>query len=223
MWRSVSLIQFIKQIINIDSIGEIIIINNDKEKTPDDQILNHHKINLQNSDRNLYVTPSWNFGASIAKFNHLCFLSDDLIVNENVFDRVDKFLVNEEVGMVCLLTRYLDDPNYEKFYTDNSINIVYCHEPDSNKRPSAVGMGTLFFLRKELWQNIPHIKIFHGEVLQWNRIDKFKKNYIITNCYADTPWHVTWKSISQDELLRSEFSKIQEEDQQFAENMRFTF
>jgi hypothetical protein len=219
MWRYSPFIEYLDQLINIDVIGEIIIINNDVNKTPD---LKHPKLNIINNKENIYVCPSWNLGAQLAKYDKLGFLSDDAIIDTNVFAKVDEFLT-KDIGMIGILAKYNEyAPIYEKFYTDGSINFVNSQEPDDEKRPPATGIGNLFFLNKKDWKDIPEeIKIFHGEVLQWNRIQAYKSNYIITNCRIETPWHVTWKSISEE--IPNEFCEIQKRDQEICESMSFIF
>jgi len=219
MWRHQPFIEYLNQILDIDVIGEVIIINNDISKTPD---ISHEKLKIINNDYNIYVCPSWNLGAKLAQFDKLGFLSDDANIDTRVFSKVDEFLT-EEIGMVGILAPYNEyAPIYEKFYTNGSIEFVNSQEPEDDKRPPAMGIGNLFFLNKKDWKDIPEeIKIFHGEVLQWNRIQVYKSNYIITNCHIETPWHVTWKSISEE--IPNEFCEIQKRDQEICESMSFIF
>lgn len=221
MWRHTPFLETLKDLVNVACIDEIVIINNDVKNTPDADILKHEKIKMHNSETNLYVNPSWNLGARLAKNAKLAFFSDDVSVDLKVFDKVNDFL-NDEVGMIGILSRYLDDPSYDKFMTDGSIDIVYNYEPDADKRPPPIGIGNLFFLNKKDWKNIPtELKIFHGEMLQWNRLSSIKKNYIITNCRIETPGHVTWTYLAKEQ--NAEFSKIQMNDQKIAEQRGFIF
>ena len=222
MWAYSPFIDFLKTIVDIEYIGEFILINNSKQNTPVDDILNHPKIRVISPDSNLYVAPSWNLGAHIAQFETLGFLSDDVFVDNRVFEKVDAFFnkdINDEVGMIGILSKYLEDPNYDMFYTNGNIDIVYVHDNTLDRRPSATGMGNLFFVKKKDWKDIPHVKIFHGEVLQWKRLDLIKKNYVITNCYNDTPWHATWHMLS--DVSSDEFGEIQKNDQNFMDNVGY--
>ena len=221
MWKYSPFLDVLKDLVNVGCIDEIIIINNDKDNTPDCDTLNHSKIKIHNSETNLYVNPSWNLGVKLAKNNKLAFFSDDVSVNLKVFDKVNNFLT-DDVGMIGILSRYLDDPSYDKFMRDGSIDILYNYDPDPEKRPPPIGIGNLFFLNKGDWKDLPNnLKVFHGELLQWNRLSSIKKNYIITNCHIETPGHVTWKYLSITD--NTVFSRIQVEDQKIAEEMGFNF
>lgn len=226
MWVYDPFVDFLKTLTDIECIGEFIIINNSKENQPNDSILNHPKIKIVTPESNLYVAPSWNLGASLAQFETLAFLSDDLIVDTKIFKKVDDFNLNDvkdEIGMICILSKYLDDPNYNKFYSDGEIDIRYVHGGEVENRPAATGMGNLFFVKKKDWKDIPHVKIFHGELLQWKRLDKIKKNYVVTNCYNDTPWHATWTKLSQNEETAEAFRQHQKDDQEYCDKIEFCF
>jgi len=222
MWRYPPFIEYLNYLVEIECIDDIVIINNDVARTPENEILKHYKLNIYNSKENLYVNPSWNLGSKLAKNSLLGFLSDDVEVDLNVFDKVDKFM-NSSIGMIGILARYADhEQHYDKFFTDGSIEIVSTLEPDDNKRPPPIGIGNLFFVRKDDWKDIPNeIKIFHGEALQWNRLSEIKNNYIITNCKINTPWHVTWKHLSEEDNFV--FDNIQRKDQKLAQEMKFIF
>jgi hypothetical protein len=224
MWKYPPFLEFFKSLVHIGCIGELIIINNNKQETPNDLIFSHPKVRIHNSESNLYVAPSWNLGANLAQFEHLAFLGDDVFVDINIFRKVDGFLsedVEDNVGIVGAVFRYDGDDTYQRFYTDGSIDIIYVHEGEDGKRPSAAGMGNLFFIKKKLWKEIPFVKIFHGEVLQWNRLDPIKKNHVVVNCNTDTPWHTTWKNLAETSV--DEFNRIQMRDQEYCENVKFYF
>lgn len=227
MWRYQEFLYALPNLIFVDCIKEIIVINNDKSRTPDASCLTHPKVKMHTPESNIYVVPSWNYGAYHASNEWMCFLSDDLNFDARLFYKLKNFIEtsenSSEIGMIGLLTPYHDDPTYNRLFKDGEIDIVYCNDPDPNKRPSTTGMGNLFFVNKKDWKDIPNLKIFHGELLQWQRIYKYKKNYMITNCRAETPWHVTWKSLADDYSIREEIERIQITDQQIAESMNFTF
>jgi len=226
MWRHEPFLDFFPRLLQIDCINDIVIINNDKSRFPDIDAFKDKKINVYTPESNLFVNPSWNLGASLAKNDWMCFLSDDLNFDTRVFYEIRDFVQkdDDEIGMIGLLTPYLDESTYHKFFTDGEIDLVYCNEPDDEKRPNTTGIGNLFFIHKRDWKDIPSdLKIFHGEVLQWQRINKYKRNYVITNCRAETPWHVTWHSLASDPNTDTEFQRIQISDQKLAESMNFTF
>jgi len=223
MWAYPNFLDFLPKVLERESIGEVIIINNDVDKTPSNDILKHDKIKIHNCEENIFVVPSWNLGASLAKYPILGFLGDDVEVNVGVFDKVSEF-IKPEMGMIGLLSSYFTEDYekiYHKFLIDDSITFSDPEDPDYTKRPPPCGIGNLFFVLKQNWLNIPNVKIFHGEIILWNKLSQTKKNYMITNCSNQTPWNVTWKFLADNES--NKFTTIQHEDQKLAESMNFTF
>lgn len=100
MWRSPFVEPLLSQLDGIASVGEIILIDNDPARTPNlDGI--KKLIHLQNASNN-YVSPSWNQGFLASSHENLCFLNDDIIIPENVFDLVDSFL-GPNIGIVGIM------------------------------------------------------------------------------------------------------------------------
>jgi GT2 family glycosyltransferase len=230
MWKHKPFLEFLKNLVEIECIGEIIIINNSVEDTPKDPIFSHTKIIMHNSETNLFVAPSWNLGAKLAKYINMGFLSDDVFVDTRVFEKVDNFINNEaheDIGMIGLVIKYKDNTDYDDAYTDGSINIIQIDQvvPTIGKRLAPVGIGCLFFMRKQEWKDIPQqVKIFHGEVLQWNRLAYAnRKNYYIYNCFAQTPWHITWNALGVGEENWEKLNILILEDQHYCESVNFTF
>lgn len=226
IWAHSPFLDFLPDLLNRESVGEVLIINNEKRLTPTNQILSHPKIRMYESSENLFVAPSWNLGSQICKYEKMAFLSDDLKCDAKVFDLADQFLDLPNVGMIGIVTPYGDTNCYEKNFSDGSINIINYQSKDINgdRISSEVGVGNLFFIRKENWKDIPGVKIFHGEVLQWNRMEEInKQNFLIINCYAETPWHVSWLKISADPETAHILGKYQVEDQKFCESIQFRY
>ena len=226
MWAYSPFLEFLHEVLHRDSVGEVLIINNEKKLTPTNSILSHPKIRMYESPENLFVAPSWNLGAQICKYEKMAFLSDDLKCDSRVFDVVDQFLDFPNVGMVGIVMPYEGTDCYEKNFSDGSIDIINCQSKDNdgNRISSEVGIGNLFFLKKENWKEIPVVKIFHGEILQWNRMEEInKQNFVIINCYAETPWHVSWLKMSENPETAHLLGKYQNEDQKFCESIGFRF
>ncbi len=227
MWKSDKILEMIARIVDIDSVKEIIVINNEKNSTPESDVLKHSKVKIHESETNLFVCPSWNLGAKLSKYPILCFCQDDITFDVKVFDKVKRlFEEDSNVGVVGSLVSYNKEEKYQdvysKFFTDGSINLVLAQEPDPSKRPPPTGAGNLFFIKKEDWIDIPNeIKIFHGELLIWNYYDERKRNYIITNFDIKTNWHTTWTYLA--EVDSNSFSNIQLNDQMTCEKQGFRF
>ena len=226
MWAYPPFLEFLLEVLGRNSVGEVLIINNEKKSTPVSDILSHPKIRMYESPENLFVAPSWNLGAQICKYDKMAFLSDDLKCDSAVFDLVDRFLDLPNVGMVGIVMPYEGTDCYEKNFSDGSIDIINCQSKDikGDRISSEVGIGNLFFLKKENWKDIPGVKIFHGEILQWNRMEEInKQNFVIVNCYAETPWHVSWIKMSENPETSHLLGKYQIEDQKFCEGIGFRF
>jgi hypothetical protein len=227
MWKSSDILEMLPKMCGVDLIDEIIIINNEVSSTPVEDCLKHPKIKMHNSQTNLFVSPSWNLGAKLAKNPILCICQDDIIFDEKVFEKVDKLYETEpDVGIVGSLISYSTSSEYvdayPKFYVDGSINFVPNREPDLKKRPPETGFGCFFFIKKSDWIDIPEeIKIFHGEIFLWNHYNERKDNYIITNFNIKTKWHTTWLKFAETNGL--EFAEIQKNDQKICEEMKFKF
>ena len=58
MWRFEPFCEFLQDLVELDVIGEVIIINNSQENTPNKNILNHDKIKMINAEQNIFVNPS---------------------------------------------------------------------------------------------------------------------------------------------------------------------
>lgn len=215
MWKHEPFLDYLEGVLEQESVGEVIIINNDVVATPDSELLSHKKIRMHNCEKNIYVAPAWNLGAEMAHYDKLCFLSDDIEVDLNVFNKTDAFL-KPDIGMVGLLVEYPGDDSYEKFLTDGSINYVAMNGPHNSSKPNIVGIGTLFFVNKSDYTAIPKVKIFHGEVMLWKRIETAKTNYMITNCESLVSWHTTINFLGKNQNTSPEYVLIQKEDYEAA-------
>lgn len=226
MWKSSDILEMLPKMCGVDLIDEIIIINNEVSSTPVEDCLKHPKIKMHNSQTNLFVSPSWNLGAKLAKNSILCICEDDIVFDVRVFKKVyDLYETSEKVGIVGSLISYSSEgyvDAYPKFYVDGNINFVVNSEPDQNKRPPETGFGCLFFIKKSDWIDIPEeVKIFHGEIFLWNHYNERKDNYIITNFDIKTKWHATWRDFSA--RFPNEFVEIQSNDQKICEELKFKF
>jgi len=222
MWYAKDFCDFLQRITELSVVDEIIIINNNSPETPDHASLKHPKVKMHNMHQNIFVAPSWNLGAKLACNETLAFLSDDVIVNLNVFQRTYDFIQDktEIIGVVSVLTDDVNDHSYFKFFKEDSIQFFSATDVDPEKRPPSIGMGNLFFLQKKDWIDIPEeIKIFHGEALIWNYFYETKRNFIIADCKIETKWHTTWEKIA--ELDADEFNKIQMSDQEFCNSINY--
>lgn len=184
MWRVADqFVNFLHVLCDCEAVGEIIIINNDNTKTPDN--LHHPKIRMFDPGRNTFVNPAWNFGVDNAVYDRLCIVNDDVIFGTEVFDRLQN-MITPANGLFGL------HPGIEDFnqipITDKSIDIV---KWASGKH--TYGFGSLFFCHKASWHPIPDgLDVFFGDNYIFDlQIAMGKPNYFIANLDFETKFAVT--------------------------------
>ena len=68
MWRYEPFVKFLTDLLDHDLVHEVIIINNDKPKTP--ELPDSPKLRLVDFGGNIYVNPSWNRGVRFNELGH---------------------------------------------------------------------------------------------------------------------------------------------------------
>lgn len=149
-------------------VEEIIVINNNKEETPN-WIKENKKVKLIDPGERLYFNKSVNLGVDLCKNDICCVLNDDvIIVNRNIFKYISEQL-KHELGAI--------------FISKNSINAHGVDLSIELKKISGIehGNGMLFFLRKSSFVKIPEKIVHHhgdGFIAAINKLQK-KQNYTI--------------------------------------------
>lgn len=198
MWVPETFCDFLQYVVKQECVGEVIIINNAVDKTPDHSVLSHPKIRMVNCDENIYVNPAWNLGAQMAFFEHLCFLSDDVIVDLRAFYKADDFMAKTpDMGMLYICPGY--EEQQQPKVTTGEIEI------ESSPVTNRYGYGAFFFVHKNSWNPIPEqFKIWFGDHFTFMHFQLQRKvSYYIKNCFFSTPWAVTVKDIARDPDFRS--------------------
>lgn len=210
LWKYPPYLEFLPTILAQESVGEVIIINNAPYKTPDDPILSHPKIRMCNQEKNLYIAPSWNLGATLATYDKLCFIADDVKVGEILFDRVDPY-VTEDIGMIHVQADYESHTHvYHRTLTDGSVTMIDAEGLE------VIGIGGCFFIHKKNYYHIPKIKVIYGECLIWDyQIKAGRKNLAAVNVHFYSPWHVS--AHHMDEIENHENVKYEEDRKAYYE------
>jgi hypothetical protein len=198
MWRYTPFLSFLADLVKVDVVGEVIIINNDINYTPNVNVLVHPKIKLVNCSRNIYVNPAWNLGARLSQFDKLCFLNDDISVDLKLFYKIDEFLTSDvgTIGIVEGNTAMGQPP-----FVDGTIDFVQW------TGQFMYGFGTLFFVHKSNWIPIPDgLKVYYGDnwVFDSQLFSNKKNNYMITNTLVHHEHSQTSKSLSISEFYEPE-------------------
>jgi len=183
MWRANEvLIPFLYKLAACESVGEIIIVNNDSNNTPN--LAYDPKIKLFNFDTNIYVNPAWNFGVTISQFDRLCIANDDISFDTRVFEVLqDKLLESAGVFGLCP-----GDPMFNQHpVTTKTIDII----PWSGQNTH--GFGCLMFINKLSWNKIPvGLDVYYGDNYIFDiQLINGKTNYLIANMDFYTPFAST--------------------------------
>ncbi len=214
MWAHQPFLDNLKNLVALDAIDEIIVIDNNQAAAPTDDVLQNPKVKVHKCLKNSYVCPSWNLGVTLAKNEKLAFMADDVTVNSAVFAKMDEFL-NDDVGMVMVLSPNTESTEYETFLTSNSVKIASTRVEEDVVKPKPIGMGNLFFLMKKHWLDIPAgYKILGGDNYQWNKQHSVRQNYIVYDCELTTAGPVTLGKLQEDlnteihDVLKSDHDEI---------------
>jgi hypothetical protein len=210
MWRFSPFIDFVKDLIQVDIINEIIIINNDNTRTPADPVLTNPKIQMLDFGGNIFVNPAWNIGVNASKNDIVCILNDDLIFDLRLFYKIENF-ITPEMGVIGL-SEGVVDLGQTPITTGE---IVF--EPFTGQ--NCYGFGELMFVHKRNWKDIPSgLNIGFGEVFIFERLlYKGHQNYFISNML-----HFHGGSTTQREVPRSEAAVRLLQEQSVYEHIKKT-
>jgi len=181
LWKTSGLKERLLNISNVESVGEIILIDN--SETPED-IQNIDKLKHIKEYENTYVNPAWNKGARLAKYDKLCFVNDDVDFDLNIFETILP-LITEDKGMIGLAEFHgagvwEDEPgaDYSRPSDKRGDRGYKTHILEINERKP--GYGCFFFMHKKSYVQIPEdIKIWYGD--DWLFYKSGKQNYSIMN------------------------------------------
>lgn len=200
MWRSgPTFLDFVQDLTRMPVIDEIIVINNDLEKTPDHAVLMHPKVRIFSFGRNIYVNPAWNFGVHASNSDIVCIMNDDLLFDLRLFFKVADFMGNPEASK-----------NFGSMGLSNGV-IEYGQTPLTNGDikfepfvdQACYGFGNLMFVKKSLWSPIPDgLDITHGDVYIFDHsYFSGRQNYFITNLMHCHEGSMTVKDIQTPDFF----------------------
>ena len=170
MWKPSLVMATIKEIVEQPAVGELIIIDNSETTTNMFDVIHTQfpKVVYINEGKNTYVNPAWNKGASLAKYDKLLFVNDDVQTDWSFVNALEEY-ITEERGMIGAgVSCWQYKENYE-----GSGGIV----PISN-RPNCY--GCVFAIHKNSYTPIAEDLLIHyGD--DWLFQKSGKQNYEITN------------------------------------------
>lgn len=195
MWFYKPFLDFVEQLVKVPQIKEVIIINNNVKDTPTHPVLEHPKIILCNCSENIYVNPAWNLGVKLSNSDKICIANDDIIVDLKLFPMAEEF-ITPQVGLLGI------SPGRPEFgqqpVTNGSIDILPWN------REHTFGFGSLFFLHKNNWVDIPQeLMVYYGDNWIFDiQIRKQNPIFIITNCFFYSPWAQTTGKVRNEFIDR---------------------
>lgn len=194
---------FLKDLVKIPIVDEIIITNNSPENTPDDLILNHEKIRMFSVGENLYPGPSYNHEFSRIKNEICCMMSDDVIFDIKVLYLIDMFL---EPGKVVLCVP--KEQTSDKLLKGNLELLPFTEE--MNNRKDLFHFGSLIFMCKNDWINIPAgLNFFYGDMWILDTMFLRKKEiFILKDFFYHSPFSNTINTFSNKEKLYQKESML---------------
>jgi glycosyltransferase involved in cell wall biosynthesis len=186
----------IQELSDCEEVGEIIIINNTQNQVSFD----NPKVREIFEGKNTYINPAWNKGASLATFNKLCIMNDDIWFDWEYLKDISKF-ITEDRGMIGMSSNNYDTP-IDKF----QINPIFGNQKTTRgHRPT--GYACCFFIHKNNWDLIPEeLKLWAGD--DWIFYRSKNYNYVIDGIKC----HGYLSATLDDESLEKEFNPIKEND-----------
>lgn len=189
LWLPHYFLNTLRVLCDYSLVDEIIIIDNDKTKTPTDNILKHHKIKLLTQESNIYVNPAWNLGVSLCKNEKICILNDDITFDLHIFDYLNEKL-NKSIGIIGLdmlgiMNENNDNSPSWEMLVDNCKfeNYISLYAIETR----IFGFGCIMFFHIGSYYEIPKdLLVFCGDdyLVEMNK-KMNKQNYVFTgvrNC-----------------------------------------
>jgi hypothetical protein len=145
LWKSERIKVLFFDLIECEQVGEIIVIDN----APNKDIDHLPKVVHIKNKENIFVNPAWNLGISIATYENIAIINDDVNFDTSIFAILEPQI--KDVGVCGMMYE-----NYSKKKTE-AIKIFPLVE-----RP--YGWGCLIFLHKSNYVEIPNeLKIACGD------------------------------------------------------------
>jgi glycosyltransferase involved in cell wall biosynthesis len=155
IWSSDKIYESVALLNSSYAVGEIIIINNRPEACK--KKLEGEKVREFVFETNQYVNPSWNFGVSQAKFEKICILNDDVLLEDMVLHFMTLRLEESWVGLVGLSKSCYDLSDAHKDYRERNWHLEQIAVRNR-------GFGCALFIKKENYVPIPEdLKIWFGD------------------------------------------------------------
>ena len=191
MWKAPHLKKMLPMLEKHPLIGEIILIDNDPQKT-DHTLLNQISklVYFSFENGNIFVNPAWNHGVWASKYDKLFFLNDDCIVNlfnlEFIYNRIvpDRGILGFSASSYCIYTIDAYEILANAGFGEN-LKLTAANPADFKQTTGMphVSYGSAMFLHKDNYRVIPNdFRIYYGDLFLYiNNLKNEIGNYIIEN------------------------------------------
>ncbi len=164
MWRSPSFASALRKYCSSPYVGEIILIDNNHRKRPEDDILSDPKVTLVSYGKNIYVNPAWNEGYLRSSADFICLLNDDITVEPEVFE----FVANYDLTNVDIIGSFLRGTIDNFNINAKAVQGTRLFKLNLNKKHPIGGQsyafGVCMFVKRSSYNLIPSLyKIWFGD------------------------------------------------------------
>ena len=196
MWKAPHMFKMLPTLNDHPLVGEIIFIDNDKEKADKEFLGKLNKLVYLPQEQNIFVNPAWNLGVKHSKYDRLCIINDDCLANIRFLESIYTKLTPEtglfgfssdsyselaaessQFSIETFDTMLLQDLGTDVWF--NKINPLEFRDFSGMPHPA---YGSFMFMHKESYYEIPEFKIFYGDLfLYLMNLKNKKQNYTIEN------------------------------------------
>ena len=147
MWKCERFRETLSELNEHPLIGEIILIDNSEIEV---EPLNLNKLNHIKEEKNTYINPAWNKGVSLAKYDKLLILNDDVWMDWGILDILSEY-ITPSIGAIGFAGNAIDLEET----TDMMLTPV-THRYGN--------FGVAMFIHKASWMPIPEeMKLWGGD------------------------------------------------------------
>lgn len=197
LWKSKFIFKTIDFIANSNAEVELIIIDNANSDYTHDS----DKITIIKPNRNLFVNPSWNLGVSIAKYDYVCLLNDDVYCNINLLLYGLEQIINYDPEFGIFASHIMEQWSPDGINSDND-SIEILEHPDR-----VWGYGMMMIMKKENYTMIPSpLKVFFGDDFLYAALISTmkKRSYWLNGFRFFGEFHASSKPYESGDCIRDE-------------------
>lgn len=165
MWKVGDVVKNVGKYLTYKNVNKIYLINNNPSQTPSDfNLIAHTNLEEINYGRNIYVNPAWNEGYYRSKADVICFLNDDVFVEESVFD----YIANLDFTDIDIIGAHLKgsvDNFHIVQHPDLKEELIKLNVDKSKPiGGQAYAFGVCMFIKRTSYKEIPSLyQIWYGD------------------------------------------------------------